>query len=107
MSNVAVMSQNYAIGEFLHACNEMKCMLAHPSMSKPASLACSQSVGRSVGRGSHGQIYLHERYSTVDGPSRVTFYCGLCLCNGRNLDVNSNSNATAAAAASIILVMWR
>ena len=103
MSNVAVMSQNYAIGGFLHPCNEMKCMLAHPSMSKPASLARPQSVGR----GSHGQIYLHERYSRVDGPSRVTFYCGLCLCNGRNLDVNSNSNATAAAAASIILVMWR
>ena len=102
MSNVAVMSQNYAIGEFLHACNEMKCMLAHPSMSKPASLARSRSVA-----GRMGQIYLHERYSTVDGPSRVTFYCGLCLCNGRNLDVNSNSNATAAAAASIILVMWR
>ena len=47
--NKAVMSENYAIGEFLHP---MKCMLAHPSMSQP---------------GSHwqvttGQIYLHERY---------------------------------------------
>ena len=50
MSNVAVMSQNYAIGEFLHACNEMKCMLAHLSMSKPASLDRSRSVAGRMAR---------------------------------------------------------
>ena len=68
MSNEAVMSQNYAIGEFLHACNEMKCMLAHPSMSKPASLARSLAVGRSVAGRMARFIFMRDTQQSMALP---------------------------------------
>ena len=89
--NKAVMSENYAIGEFLHP---MKCMLAYPLMSQPRS---RRSWAKFIFR-------RDTKLSLWPFPGYFLLW-SMSLCNGRYLDVNSNSNAAAAAAN--ILVMWR